>query len=411
MHQPVDQFRRGTTSLSKIISQRRLDREGNELMVKLSPENQLLLSTKKPCRLFIPASHLEARVPGFKVGQPMLLKVSYKEADSIAFHRYVGGKNWVPTAPKRIGKPGDVFTIDLRRHTLSDFLDGFPSITYANDMSKPWVSNLAKIEMKWSGDKVSLTIAEEPEVKGSPFVMDGQLLGLLEYQPDAIYAGFRVKDAFSMDRLMRLYHDGDKRAWLGVQVATRCFFRVAYLSFDGFRLRLVYNYTKGTSTTVIYQREPSSLYASGEITEGPKKYLLDGVHRLPLVEGIGPLRPLEQSMLRHGNNYEHGRLGSEIAYTILQRKFGHDDFVIMEPAKGGKDLFTRDGKAIAQSRLLVHYGYSWLNSQIQRHLKQMTRKLRVDFGYNRKAEVGYAVLSVLYGSEIKSLVAQIRPQS
>jgi hypothetical protein len=80
-------------------------------------------------------------------------------------------------------------------------------------------------------------------------------------------------------------------------------------------------------------------------------------------------------------------------------------------AKGGKDLFTKDGTVIAQSRLLAHYGQSWLNSQIQRHMKQMTRKLRVDFRYNRKAEVGYAVLSVLYVDEVKSLVAEIRPRT
>jgi len=379
-------------------------------MVKLSPENQLLLNTKRPCRVFIPASLLEDRVSGFKVGQPMLLRARYKEANAMAYHRYVGGKNWVPTAPKRIGGPGEAFTINLRRQTLPDFLDGFPSISYANDLSKAWVSDLAKVGMKWDGDKVSMTISEEPAIGEAPFVLCGRLLGGLDYQPDAIFTDLEVKDAFSMGRLMRLYHDGEDSAWIGIQVARRCFFRVIYPSFDGIRLRLVYDYTKGVSTTTIYQKEPSSLYSSGDLVEANALAFGKGLSGVMAVDEIRPLRPLEQAILRHGNRYEVGRVGAEIAYTILQKRFGHKDLVIMEPAKGGKDLFTKDGTVIAQSRLLAHYGQSWLNSQIQRHMKQMTRKLGVDFRYNRKAEVGYAVLSVLYGSEIKSLVVEVKPK-
>lgn len=47
---------------------------------------------------------------------------------------------------------------------------------------------------------------------------------------------------------------------------------------------------------------------------------------------------------------------------------------------------------------------------IQKHFRQMTRKLRVDFRYNRGAVVGYAVLSYVDGDKIRSLVAEVKPQ-
>jgi hypothetical protein len=378
--------------------------------VKLSNENQFFLNVKRPSRVRIPATLLEERVAGFKAGVPMFLKVGYVERAATSYHRYVGGDVWVPTAPREIGRPGDALTVRVEPLTLRDFLSGYPCLRLRNERSRAWMADQAEVRVSAIDDLLSLEIKQSPPVEGiSSQVMQGKTIGGLVFQTGTMFANFGTADAFGAVRKLRLYHNGNTRAWPGVDVA-HDFFRVYHLTVDGVRLRLAYAYTKGFQTTTVYLRRPSSLYELGATSEIPNRWPISRISKAYLVRSVRPLRDLERQMLKHGNNYEVGRLGAEIAYTVLSQEFGCENLVLNEPAKGGKDLQTSDLRVAAQSRLLVHYEPGWLEWVITKELKQMTWKLRIDLGHTRKARVGYAVLSFLQDGELRSLVAEVQPK-
>ena len=96
-----------------------------------------------------------------------------------------------------------------------------------------------------------------------------------------MFANFGITDAFGAVRKLRLYHNGNTRAWPGVDVA-HDFFRVYHLTVDGVRLRLAYAYTKGFQTTTVYLRRPSSLYELGAVSENPQPL----AHKQGILKGL-----------------------------------------------------------------------------------------------------------------------------
>src|SRR5216684_4926958 len=132
--------RRGTARLENILSQQRID-DNKGIMVKLSPQNQLYLNVPKPCRVRIPASMLEEKVPNFKAGVPCVLKVTYREKQTTIYHRYQGKDVWVPSAPTRVGKPKDTLTIDVDHLNGQAFLDGLPEIVLRNRRKLAWMAD------------------------------------------------------------------------------------------------------------------------------------------------------------------------------------------------------------------------------------------------------------------------------
>jgi hypothetical protein len=290
---------------------------------------------------------------------------------------------------------------------LQDFISDYPLLRTKNERKRAWMADEAELNVEAADDLLSLKIRQSPTIEGvTNIVVQGRISGGLVFQTGTILANFGLTDAFGVMRRLRLYHNGNVRAFPGVEVA-KDFFPVYHMTVDDIRLRLAYSYTKGFSATTVYLQKPSSLYSLGEASETANRWLLNRVSTMHLVRDVRPRRELEKLMLKHGNNYEVGRLGAEIAYTLLGQKFGIEDLVLNEPAKGGKDLQSSDLRVAVQSRLLVHYEPGWLEWIIRKELKQMVKKLRIDFGYTRKARIGYAVFSFLEDGELKSLVAQV----
>src|SRR5207249_9438397 len=161
------------------------------------------------------------------------------------------------------------------------------------------------------------------------------------------------REVFGGPVVIRLNHDGNRRTFLGVRMHRKNF-RVRFMSFDGVRLRFLYEYYPGLSSTTVYLKEPSLLYRLGEMTELPLDYYnIAAVDKMSLVESVKPLGKLETEMVNHGSNYETGRLGAEIAYTIVGEKLGHKESVLQEPARRGVDISTRDRKLVVEARFII----------------------------------------------------------
>lgn len=206
------------------------------------------------------------------------------------------------------------------------------------------------------------------------------------------FVGLSFPDVYRVPRRISLNSDGNRRSFLGLLIG-RANMPIRFVSFDGIRLRVLYEYFKGLSSTTIYLKMPSLLYDVGEMDEAPLHFHMSGAKRTYFIDHIALLRALELNLLKHGTNYEVGRVGAEISYSIIRERFGCKSLVLSEPAKGGKDLYSTDGLVAVQSRLLSHPNQRTLKWQIRLELSKMIRKLGVDFRYTKTATVGYAVLS------------------
>jgi len=119
-------------------------------------------------------------------------------------------------------------------------------------------------------------------------------------------------------------------------------------------------------------------------------------------------------MLGMDSDYVHGRLGAEIAYSYAKSILGLTDVVLAEISKGGKDLYTNDGKVVIQARFLTQTNAlptNDVNDLVQAQLNNLVTKLRQDFQNNKSATTGYAVLSYLDNDGVvKTIVVEVGPR-
>lgn len=407
-NQPNESLRT-QVAVDRLVSQQHFAETGG-IQVRLSNQNKVFLNTRRPTRIAIPASLLMRTVPGFRVGLQSVLKVAYLEKDAVVYHSYFGGNVFVPTAPKEIGSPGDILTIRIEQLQLPGFLDRFSSIEMANEGRLAWFADVSKLRISREGSRIRLSLEQDPPPEnGSPLVLEGRLLGELECKAGIVFTDIELPDVFGVKNEFRFCMTEDGRFGLGTKQG-RSFLPVVLLSSDGVRLRIAYNNSKGTSTTVQYLERPSQLYSVGKLRQGPSSLRPEGSSRFYRISDVTPLRELELFLIKYGNKYEIGRIGAEIAHAIIDKRFGCSDLILAEPAKGGKDLYSKDGRVAVQSRMLVHLPKSSWETEIQRQFEQMVKKLGVDFGYTRSAEVGYAVLSFSAANGITSLIAEVLPR-
>jgi hypothetical protein len=113
-------------------------------------------------------------------------------------------------------------------------------------------------------------------------------------------------------------------------------------------------------------------------------------------------------MLLHGLSYDAGRLGAEIAYMIGRSKLHLPGLIIREPSAGGRDLFTRNGYAGIQTRLLKDVPAESLKTALQVETHKLVAKLEEDFAHNSQMQTGFAVISCSRGTgTIESLVIDV----
>lgn len=113
-------------------------------------------------------------------------------------------------------------------------------------------------------------------------------------------------------------------------------------------------------------------------------------------------------MLDHGNAYDHGMIGAEIAHSIVSNMLMGYQLVISEPARGGPDVFSSDGHFAVEARMLTRtrfmQGRSLINETFP-HFRQMIRRIRWETS-TRTYRRGFAVLSVQLENQIVALIKE-----
>ena len=121
-------------------------------------------------------------------------------------------------------------------------------------------------------------------------------------------------------------------------------------------------------------------------------------------------RQLEKTMLTSGSEYDLGRLGAEIAYTIANEKLGLRNVVFGEPSQRGADLISNDGQVVMQARFLrstQNADPKNLGVIFQSQLADLAEQLKVSFKLNPSAHTGYVMLSYLDDhGDIRTIVVE-----
>lgn len=312
----------------------------------------------------------------------------------------------MPTVPMSIAQPNDRLCIDARLLTVEGFLDNFPTIGLGIKMKTAWITEWSEVRVARESGEVFLAVKQDPPIEGvSDYSLKGRVSRRLRFQKGSVFATFEVLDVFSLPTFIQLHHNGHRRAWLSRQRKASA--RIRLLSFDGVRLRVFYHWARGNSSTVVYLRRPSCLFNLGSTQDFPRNLEPPGLEKKFRMGNVSPLRSLEAAIIEHGSYYETGRIGAEIAYSIVSEKMGAKDLILNEPARGGTDLYTSNREVLTESRFVIGVPSSRLRGQIMLELARMTRKLRADFRWNPSAEVGYVVLSYLKDGHVDSLVAEM----
>jgi len=122
---------------------------------------------------------------------------------------------------------------------------------------------------------------------------------------------------------------------------------------------------------------------------------------------ISLARELEHKMLQNRYRYPHGRIGSEIAYSIATCELGFEHLILNDPSEGGADMMTEDGKVLFENMLVTitrAMTREALERQIVFELGRLKKRLRPDLAFYRSAEVGYASLSFVGLDGLKAMM-------
>jgi len=360
---------------------------------------------------FLKASLLEESITGFKVGQKTLLKVEYIEMKKSVYHQYEGGPIWMATVPKEVGGPGQTFTICPQLLSKTQFLGELPPLTMKNEGDFSWLPAESEILRASGKSPIRLEIQQRPVVEGiSTFEISMESREDLGFVPGlGCFMETRVVDFFGRERKARIYHDGHSRPWLGLRKGRR-YPKVSLMSFDGVRLRIAYG-SPEIRVASIYLADPAECYSIEPHT--PQGWPPSGnPHWTPSrFYTIELRRVLEREMLRSRYRYPHGRLGSEIAYSIASRELGFANLILNDPSDGGADMMTRDGAAIFENRLVTITGamsHNTLEQQILFQLSRLKTRLESDLRFYRLARVGYAFLSYVERDELRTMMFEMR---
>jgi len=222
-----------------------------------------------------------------------------------------------------------------------------------------------------------------------------------------------VADFAGQTRTMRVYYDGHSAPWLGMAAGSK-FPKVSLVAYDGIRLRIAYN-SPSIRVATIYLNDPSVLYRLGQISRGGLWFQVGGVSEIYTLDKVDVLRQTENSILSSGESYPVGRVGAEIAYTVAAQKLGLTDVVLNDPAQGGADLFTKDGKSVIEARMLsstTGATQDQLTKVLLPELNSMVGRLNSDFKTYPPADHGYAILSYLdEHGVIKTIVLEVLKSS
>lgn len=383
---------------------------GAGLVVQVGSQNRMFEYTEGEAVQTIQASFLQQVVPGFRVGQDCVLEVAYVENGVTVYHAYNGGSNWIPTAPNDLAEPGDIITLKFRVLTMADFVANLESIPLVNDIGLDWVSQRTTVgSFTLNGNTLGMTLFQDPEVGGVPdFTLQGTLSPTIGFIRGDAYLQFGVQDIFGNTRLMRIYSDGYSPAYFGIK-ASNPFLEVAFMSYDGVRLKVAYdagNAITQYKVATIYESNPSALYSFGGVQNTNLPVKTVGVLNAFQIDSVTFNRPLEGAMFEGGVPYDLARIGVEIAYKVGSENLGINDLVINEPSQVGPDLISEDGTVVMQARFLKVtnlYSEQQLEDALQQNLQDMNVELKYDFRLYH-SQLGVIVLSYVSGSGVVNTI-------
>jgi hypothetical protein len=360
--------------------------------------------------VFLTASLLEHHVPGLETGKRTMLAVQYLGTGKAAYHQYEGGPIWMATTPACIGRPGQSFDISAKLLTKDDFVRELPPVSMKNKANFNWLPSSSRI-LRASRSGSRLEIQQAPSLEGiSNFAVQVETATELGFAPGkGCFLEMALPDFFGRKRRMRFYHDGCSEAWLGLRRGRR-YPRISLVCFDGVRLRLAYS-SPAIRVATVYLGDPASIYTVASIggpLRSPKKnsrLSSLGTYRTKLK------RAVESEMLLTRYRYPHGRIGSEVAYSIAKREFGFGNLILNDPSEGGADMMAEDGKVIFENRLVTitrAMSEELRERQIEFQLGRLELRLRSDLAYYPAAQVGYVFLSYLSEDNLQTLVFEMK---
>jgi hypothetical protein len=304
---------------------------------------------------FLTAQLLRDKVAGFEVGRRTLLDVYYVEADKSVYHQYEGGSIWMATTPLDIGRPGQTLSTIPALLTTNEFIANMPPIRMTNEVGFSWLPEASVINRFSHSGVFGVEAEQDPPVEGVKEFSLALKLRNLDFAPGlGCYLEAGIVDYFGRERRVRFYHDGHSTAWIGLHRGKR-YPRISLLSYDGVRLRIAYG-SPEVRVASIYLDDPSSLYSLQQVEEEQFHATRSSGWRPSRLFSVKINRVLEREMLRSRYRYPHGKLGSEIAYSIPSRELGFENLILNDPSEGGADMMTNDGGVVFESRLVTITG-------------------------------------------------------
>ena len=313
-------------------------------------------------------------------------------------HSYSGGAFWRPVVHGLNQLEGKEVSLRVKKLTRSNFLASLSPITYQNTFGARWAPQKMTIsDFELNGNTITMKMSAHPSNDMHPsFLVKGTVDKTFSNSNGGPRLGFKLNGLLGGSKRIAIYLSSNylssKSSGMGIEDG-REFRRLKMVYSDGVRLVLVYDKFRDFNSSTLYVGDPSSLYSFEE--ESIPLMRIGGCPTLRWFT-IKIVRNLEQRMLAKGSSYDHGRLGVEIAYSILRRELDTSDFVIPEPSKGGKDLYSSNGRISVQARLIFDFRQFrplGLQEVISSQLKTLLSKIRQDFTYNPWMTKGFVVLS------------------
>jgi hypothetical protein len=294
--------------------------------------------------------------------------------------------------------------------TKDEFLRNIPNVNLRNDVGFSWLPAESQIVRILDGKAPCVVVQQQPAVEGiSKFNIPLEAAENLGFGPGkGCFLEAKIGDFFGFSRKVRIYHDGHSKPWLGIRQGTK-YPRVSFLSSDGIRLRLAYGSTQ-VRVASIYLGDPSQLY----ISERVGRFRDFDFSRLPWKPSSSYLvllkRELEGKMLQCRYRYPHGRIGSEVAYSIAARELDFGRLILNDPSDGGADMMTEDGKVLFENRLVTiteAMSSQALERQIVFEIGRLKTRLRSDLEFYQAADAGYAFLSFIGADGLGTMMFEL----
>jgi len=270
---------------------------------------------------------LQDAIPGFIPGEVQALAIAIHCKNKLlkSYHVYNGGPTFGPTLPRKHAHGGDVLSVSFELLPVESFIKSLPRFQMTNVRNVNWVANQAIVSgISLAGDELTIDVLQDCSFNDvGEFRVSGTVSRFPGSSPryGGIFLQFRVSDYIGRTSEPRIQFDGFSSPTL--QILRRgSFYRANLISFDGFRLSILYSSYNFTAT--IYLKAPSSeIYALTDMKPFSGHHLQEMGGRYSSafrIDNITLLRNLERNILDHRFEYDVGRLGAEIAYMIATEK-------------------------------------------------------------------------------------------